>query len=101
MFEKFCTDPSFDFETRTLLGGIHYGAGDSGEMLTAVADITDGDATSWVTQWRALAERIQAIGEASLRLGTGSVRVQPTCAPRCTTPPHMCSWMEPRTPTRS
>ncbi len=28
-------------------------------MLTAVANISDGDATSWVTQWRALAERIR------------------------------------------
>ena len=37
MFEKFFNDPSFDFETRTLFGEIHYGAGDVGEMLTAVA----------------------------------------------------------------
>jgi hypothetical protein len=32
MFEKVFTDPSFDFETRTLLGGTLYGAGDIGEM---------------------------------------------------------------------
>jgi dienelactone hydrolase len=69
MFEKFFADPSFDFETRSLFGDIHYGAGDVGEMLTAVADITDGDATSWVKEWRALAERIQAIGDASLAAG--------------------------------
>jgi hypothetical protein len=69
MFEKFFTDPSFDFETRSLFGGIHYGAGDIGEMLTAVANISDGDATRWVKEWRALAEHIQAIGEASLKAG--------------------------------
>ncbi len=69
MFEKFFTDPSFDFETRTLLGGIHYGAGDAGEMLTAVANIRDGDATSWVNEYRTLAERIQAIGDACLKAG--------------------------------
>ena len=67
MFDKFFTDQSFDFETRSLLGGIHYGGGDIGEMLTAVANISDGDATSWVKEWRALAERIQAIGDACLR----------------------------------
>lgn len=69
MFEKFFADPSFDFETRSLFGDIHYGAGDVGEMLTAVANITDGDATSWVKEWRTLAERIQAIGDSSLSAG--------------------------------
>src|SRR5665811_1904280 len=69
MFEKFFTDPSFDFETRSLLGGVHYGGGDVGEMLTPVANISDGDATSWVKEWRALAERIQAIGDACLKAG--------------------------------
>ncbi len=44
MFEKFFTDPSMDFETRSLFGDIHYGAGDVGEMLTAVANVIDGDA---------------------------------------------------------
>jgi hypothetical protein len=69
MFDRFFTDESFDFETRSLLGGIHYGGGDVGEMLTAVANISDGDATSWVKEWRALAERIQAIGDACLKAG--------------------------------
>jgi dienelactone hydrolase len=69
MFEKFFTDPSFDFETRSLVGDIHYGAGDIGEMLTAVAKVVDGDANSWVAEWRSLAARIQAIGDASLKGG--------------------------------
>jgi hypothetical protein len=29
MFEKFFADPSFDFETRSLFGDIHYGGGTS------------------------------------------------------------------------
>src|SRR5271169_6864974 len=69
MFEMFFTDPSFDFETRSLVGDIHYGAGDIGEMLTAVAAVTDGDADSWVTEWRGLAARIQAIGDEALAGG--------------------------------
>jgi dienelactone hydrolase len=69
MFEKFFTDPSFDFETRSLVGDIHYGAGDIGEMLTAVAKVVDGDANSWVAEWSGLAARIQAIGDESLKGG--------------------------------
>lgn len=69
MFERFFSDPSFDFETRSLFGGIHYGAGDVGEMLAAIAAITDGDADSWVAEWRNLAERVRAIAESSLERG--------------------------------
>ena len=69
MFEKFFNDPSFDFETRSLFGDIHYGAGDIGEMLTAVANVIDGDAVSWVKEWRSLAERIQAIGDKANKAG--------------------------------
>jgi hypothetical protein len=69
MFEKFFADPSFDFETRSLFGDIHYGAGDVGEMLTAVANVVDGDASSWVSEWSSLAARIQAIGDESLEGG--------------------------------
>jgi Prolyl oligopeptidase family len=69
MFEQFFTDPSFDFETRSLFGDIHYGAGDVGEMLTAVAKIGDGDAASWVAEWQILAERVQEIGDSSLAKG--------------------------------
>ena len=67
MFEKFFNDPSFDFETRTLFGEIHYGAGDVGEMLTVVASITDGEAASWVGEWRTLAERIESIADTANR----------------------------------
>jgi hypothetical protein len=69
MFEYFFADPSFDFETRSLFGDIHYGAGDVGEMLTAVAAIIDGDAESWVAEWRKLAERVEAIADSTRKAG--------------------------------
>jgi hypothetical protein len=69
VFEQFFNDPSFDFETRNLVGGIHYGAGDIGEMLTVVSNITDGDATSWVAEWRSLAERVQENGGSASKAG--------------------------------
>jgi hypothetical protein len=69
MFERFFANPSFDFETRSLFGDIHYGAGDVGEMLTAVANVVDGDSSSWVSEWRSLGARVQAIGDESLKGG--------------------------------
>jgi Prolyl oligopeptidase family len=38
-------------------------------MLTAVASVIDGDAVSWVKEWRGLAERIQAIGASAHEAG--------------------------------
>lgn len=38
-------------------------------MLTAVANIADGDAPSWVTQWRTLAGRVEMLGDACLKAG--------------------------------
>ncbi len=34
-----------------------------GEMFTAVASITDGDAASWVSEWRTLAQRIESMAD--------------------------------------
>ena len=61
MSQLFFTDPAFEFETRNVLGNVHYGCGDVGEVLAAVAAITDGDDSSWVAQWQALARRVEAI----------------------------------------
>jgi hypothetical protein len=90
VFEKFFGDPTFDFETRTLFGEVHYGAGDVGEMLAAIGSITDGDAASWVSEWRNLLQRIESIGDAANRAGqrgktaksrggASLVAVHPTC----------------------
>ena len=61
MSQLFFTDQAFEFETRNILGQVHYGCGDVGEVLATVAAITDGDDSSWVTHWQELARRIEAI----------------------------------------
>ena len=61
MSQLFFTDPGFEFETRNMLGQVHYGCGDVGEVLATVAAITDGDDSSWVTHWQELAGRIESI----------------------------------------
>ena len=48
-----------------MLGNVHYGCGDVGEVLATVAAITDGDDSSWVAQWQELAKRIEAIATAA------------------------------------
>jgi dienelactone hydrolase len=69
MPELFFADPAFEFETRNILGNVHYGCGDIGEALTAVAAITDGDDSSWVAHWQDLARRIEAIATAAQTRG--------------------------------
>jgi hypothetical protein len=62
-------DPAFEFETRALLGNIHYQCGDFGEVITTISGIHSGSADSWVGQWRRLAERIEAIAVTALADG--------------------------------
>ena len=69
MSQLFFTDPAFEFETRTLLGNVHYGCGDVGEVLATVAAITDGDDSSWVAHWQALAARVEAIAASTRTRG--------------------------------
>jgi hypothetical protein len=61
MSQLFFTDQTFEFETRNVLGNVHYGCGDVGEVLATVAAITDGDDSSWVAHWQELARRVEAI----------------------------------------
>jgi hypothetical protein len=61
MSQLFFTDPGFEFETRNILGQVHYGCGDVGEVLATAAAITDGDDSSWVAHWQELARRVEAI----------------------------------------
>ena len=48
-------------EVQNLLGHLHAGAGDAGEILTTVGLISDGDDGGWVREWEATAERVDAI----------------------------------------
>jgi hypothetical protein len=47
MARKFFDHEQFNFELQFALGGVHYGAGDIGEMLSTADRVIDGDADSW------------------------------------------------------
>ncbi len=61
----FFDDDGFNFEVQNLLGSIRVGCGDAGEILATVATITNGDASSWVSVWQALGDRVAAIADAA------------------------------------
>jgi hypothetical protein len=61
MTNLYFKNASFEFETRAVLGNIHYGSGDIGEVVSTVATIEDGNASDWVDGWRKLATRVQCI----------------------------------------
>jgi hypothetical protein len=65
MAYHFFDDDGFDFEVQNLLGSLHAGAGDAGEILGTVARIQDGDDPSWVREWEATADRVAAVAESS------------------------------------
>ncbi|GAA5165698.1 alpha/beta hydrolase [Amycolatopsis dongchuanensis] len=55
--------------TRAMLGRVYTGAADTGETLTTIDRITDGDLESWVREWEATADRVAAIGDDCVRRG--------------------------------
>lgn len=63
MTYNFFDDDGFNFEVQNLLGQLHAGAGDAGEILGTVSRITDGDDASWVREWEATAARVAAIAD--------------------------------------
>jgi hypothetical protein len=65
----FFQDDGFNFAIQNMLGSVRAGCGDAGEILTAVAAIADGDATSWVTAWQSLADRVAKIADDALAAG--------------------------------
>lgn len=69
MTTTFFTDPGMNSMARAMLGRVHTGAADTGETLTTIDRITDGDNASWAREWEATAERIAAIGDDCLRRG--------------------------------
>jgi pimeloyl-ACP methyl ester carboxylesterase len=62
-------DESFSFETLRATGFSVYGGADVGEILATAAAISAGDEASWHRAWKAIAERVQAIGEGSRQAG--------------------------------
>ncbi|GAA4915841.1 prolyl oligopeptidase family protein [Actinomycetospora succinea] len=69
------TDHAFDFSARTALGHAGMGVGDVGMVLEAIADTTDGDATSWYDAWHGRADELSRAADAARaagRLGTAA-----------------------------
>ena len=66
---KFFADDGFNFEIEGLLGNIHCGCGDVGEILSTVGAITDADYASWVSAWTATGARVEQIAEAAAAAG--------------------------------
>ncbi|CNE21607.1 alpha/beta superfamily hydrolase [Mycobacterium tuberculosis] len=65
----FFTDPGMNSMTRAMLGRVYTGAADTGETLTTIDRITDGDYASWAREWEATADRVAGIGDDSLQRG--------------------------------
>lgn len=63
--QHFFDDEGMQFETLIALGQTHHGMADVGEVLTTVAGIAEGDRPGWVAAWSALAERLEAEGDAA------------------------------------
>jgi hypothetical protein len=59
----------FEFSTQIVLGPAYYRAADVGEVLATIDSIKDGDYGSWCEQWRATAERVEAIGKEAAESG--------------------------------
>jgi hypothetical protein len=61
--------PTFDFFYQWLGGAQTHSGAELGECLYATSQIKDGDPESWFQQWTAMAQRIEARGDASLAKG--------------------------------
>lgn len=62
-------DDSFSFETLRGAGFSVDGGADLGEIIVAVSAIGEGDEEAWHREWKALANRIADLGDASLKAG--------------------------------
>lgn len=69
MFKTFFENDAFNFKVQSMLGELRSGCGDAGEIFSAVAEITDGDDTSWVAQWQALGDRVAEIAQEAAAKG--------------------------------
>jgi hypothetical protein len=71
MSRKFFDHEQFNFELQLALGGVAYGCGDVGELLSTADRIIDGDADSWCAEWSATGERIASTAEVCAAAGHG------------------------------
>ena len=63
--QAFFKNEEFNFLTTIALGAAARQAADVGEVLSTIERIHNGDARSWVSEWRATAERVRRQAEAS------------------------------------
>ncbi len=59
--DKFFKDDDFEFMMELALGATYHRGADIGECLATAAKIKDGDAESWFTEWKQLAEWIAGV----------------------------------------
>jgi hypothetical protein len=62
-------DPEFDYRLLRAIGVADYGGSTVGECLAAAGSISDGDPESWVASFGAMAERVEARGDACAAAG--------------------------------
>jgi alpha-beta hydrolase superfamily lysophospholipase len=62
-------DEAYSFETLRAAGSAPYGGADLGEVIATSRAIGRGDDESWLHEWRATAQRVQALADACLKAG--------------------------------
>lgn len=62
-------DESFSFETLRAAGYANAGGADLGEILVTARAIPEGDEAAWHREWKATAQRVEALGRESLAAG--------------------------------
>ncbi|WP_033289877.1 alpha/beta hydrolase family protein [Amycolatopsis jejuensis] len=65
----FFADARMNSMARAMLGRVYTAAADTGETLTTIDRIVDGDLGSWAAEWEATAGRVAAIGDDCVRRG--------------------------------
>ena len=67
--QYFMQHQQMDFEIQIILGSSYYGCADTGEVLSTVEHIQEGDFEGWYQSWCGTAERLQGIAEESAAAG--------------------------------
>jgi pimeloyl-ACP methyl ester carboxylesterase len=62
-------DESFSFETLRAAAYANYGGADLGDVLVTARAIPEGDEDAWCREWKATAERVEALGRQSQAAG--------------------------------
>jgi len=69
---RFFEDQPYNFQVLRTLGHAPFGGADSGEILSIVKDISEGDDESWYTSWMRMARRVEKWGRSLAdRVGRG------------------------------